>query len=114
MKLYPFEIDNSLKLVDLVSFKPGTFYKFFLVIRKKDGSPIADYLTTTKKEKIIKYWIIESKEAFDKYFPEMNFFCQTFPGSRLYLVLDRKDTNKSLRRLWDRFIEELDCCVDGG
>lgn len=36
----------------------------------------------------IKYWIIESKEAFDKYFPEMNFFCQTFPGSRLYLVLD--------------------------
>lgn len=114
MKLYPFEIDNSLKLMDLVSFKPGTFYKFFLVIRKKDGSPIADYLTTTKKEKIIKYWIIESKEAFDKYFPEMNFFCQTFPGSRLYLVLDRKDTKKSLRRLRDRSIEELDCCVDGG
>lgn len=107
-KHYPFLVDNTIQLNKLLSYKEGTYYKFFLIVRAKDKLSYSDSISLMGGEKIIKYWLVRNEDDYKKYIKEMNFLCSLLPGSRLYFCLDRKDIKKTLRLLRNEVIDELD------
>lgn len=104
------KIDNFDKIPSLCDFQDGSYYKFFLIIRKKDVGE-HPLITSKSQENLIKFWLIDSKEYFEKKKSEMLFLLEAIPISRLYMVLDAKSSTKTfitarenIQKVLDEFV----------
>lgn len=75
----------------LLNFTKGDYYKFEAIIRNKDGE---NRLATNPNSTSIKFWLIDSKESYDKLKPIMKEFCN-ITKARLYITLDKKSIKKT-------------------
>lgn len=86
---------NNTRLLDrFLFFQKDTYYKFVIIIRKKDGKNTLSS-NYDRREIIVKNYLISSKEELDMYLPDM-IKLANFVGGRLYVTTDRKDTRKTL------------------
>lgn len=94
-------IDNFGELPKLMHLEEGRYYKFFLVIRKKDvPNGVHPLITTKTQENIIRFWLVDDEERFyRKQIFEMQFLLQAVPYSRLYMVLDPKSNKRTLQTM---------------
>lgn len=94
-------IDNFGELPKLMYLQDGKYYKFFLVIRKKDApNGVHPMITPKSRENIIRFWLVDDEERFyRKQIFEMQFLLQAIPYSRLYMVLDQKSTKRTLQTM---------------
>lgn len=72
------------------------YYKFELLVRKKDGFNGA--LGDSKDNIKVKTWYVKSYEQFDKVKSEMIYLAEV-TGGRLYMVTDRKSMLKTLSNM---------------
>lgn len=91
VKLY---INNTRLLNRFLFFQKDTYYKFTIIIRKKDGKNTLSS-NYDRREIIVKNYLISSKEELDMYLPDM-IKLTDFVGGRLYVTTDRKDIRKTL------------------
>lgn len=91
-------VDNLEKIKDILKFdkndKPDNFYKFTLMIRDKDNQN-HPFLNKYRKEYIVKDWLIESKEMYERHIEEFRFLTDLIKG-RLYFTAEMKSLEKSL------------------
>lgn len=94
-------IDNFGELPKLMQLEEGRYYKFFLVIRKKDvPNGVHPLITSKSQENIIRFWLVDDEERFyRKQIFEMQFLLQAIPYSRLYMVLDPKSCKRTLQTM---------------
>lgn len=86
---------NNTRLLDrFLFFQKDTYYKFVIIIRKKDGKNTLSS-NYDRREIIVKNYLISSKEELDMYLPDM-IKLTDFVGGRLYVTTDRKDIKKTL------------------
>lgn len=90
-KLY---VNNTRLLNRFLFFQKDTYYKFAIIIRKKDGKNTLSS-NYDRREIIVKNYLISSKEELDMYLPDMIKLAD-FVGGRLYVTTDRKDIRKTL------------------
>lgn len=90
-------IDNFLEIENFMTFKEGSFYKFELLARNTDSDTnvvLLDPYTDGKPKNFnIKEWYVDSLEYYHKVKHEMKGLAE-LTGTRLYMVLDRKDKRK--------------------
>lgn len=86
---------NNTRLLDrFLFFQKDTYYKFTIIIRKKDSKNTLSS-NYDRREIIAKNYLISSKEELDTYLPDMIKLAD-FVGGRLYVTTDRKDIRKTL------------------
>lgn len=90
--------NNFDKVKQMLTFKEGTFYVFMALQRAKDFAD-ADHKTMpllkSEKQRLLKYWLVDSPESLAKYEQEMLTYC-TALGGRLYMCTDAKSVKKAL------------------
>lgn len=102
-------IDNTSFLEKLCIFNEDeSYYKFSAIVRKKDLIDTNFQLKfSSKKEILIKDWLIENKDQMDRALFDMRIFADIFP-CRIYLTLDRKSKKKTLVQLRNKVNSYLD------
>lgn len=105
-------IDNFASIPDLCQFNEHNFYKFFLMIRKKDVGE-HPLITSSSQENIVKFWLIDSEKYLNKKMSEMKFLLSVIPGARLYMVLDAKNGTKTLITMRSNVDKILDALLFG-
>jgi hypothetical protein len=75
------------------------FYKFDIMVRKKDN-PNNIFILNHNGSFLIHSWLISSVEQFNKYLPEMKKLCD-LTGARMYMLLDKKSTKSMAIQLAD-------------
>ena len=103
---------NNLNLINkLCNWKPGTYYKFACIIRSKDGNSLLQ-VKENKRELIVKHWLVENQDSFDKLIYDMLTYCRLF-NARLYMTTDRKSTKKSLFNISREVLHYLEQVCNG-
>ena len=97
-------INNFSQLHEFLKFPPNTYYKFQVLVRKKDGEEI------TKQSRLIKSYLIDSFGKIETLQAEMIKLCQTF-NARLYVSLDRGNTIKALFNVKQYIDTQLQDCL---
>lgn len=90
-------IDNFEKIKTILDFKPNTFYVFIALQRAKDFTEEERKqipLITSDKQRMLKYWLVDSEETLTRYMPEMKYYCTALKG-RLYMCTDVKSAKKA-------------------
>lgn len=87
-------VNNTRLLNRFLFFQKDTYYKFAIIIRKKDNKNTLSS-NYDRREIIVKNYLISSKEELDMYLPDM-IKLANFVGGRLYVTTDRKDIRKTL------------------
>lgn len=91
-------VDNLEKIKGILKFdkndRPDNFYKFTLMIRDKDCQN-HPFLNKYRKEYIVKDWLIESQEMYERHIDEFRFLTNLIKG-RLYFTSEMKSLEKSL------------------
>lgn len=92
-------INNLNPVCELMEFNPEkSYYKFVCLIRWKDFKDNPNKMVLKAKEKqeiLVKQWLIDSAESFDKLLTDMTRLTYLVKG-RLYMCVDRKSTLKTL------------------
>lgn len=105
-------IDNFSAIPDLCHFTGDNFYKFFLIVRKKDVGE-HPLITSKSQENIVKFWLIDNLEYLEKKMSEMRYLLNIIPGSRLYMTLDAKSNSKTLITMRNNVDKVLDALLFG-
>jgi mRNA-degrading endonuclease HigB of HigAB toxin-antitoxin module len=102
-------IDNTSFLEKLCIFNEDeSYYKFSAILRKKDcDQKELLFKFSSKKEILLKDWMVENKDQMDKALHDMKTFCDVFP-CRIYLSLDRKNKKKTLIQMRNKVDSYLD------
>ncbi len=105
-------IDNFSSIPDLCHFTGDNFYKFFLMIRKKDVGE-HPLITTKSQDNIIKIWLVNSEEYLNKKINEMKYLLKVIPNSRLYMCTDSKSNLKTIMTIRNNLNKVIDSALFG-
>lgn len=105
-------IDNFSAIPDLCQFTGDNFYKFFLMIRKKDVGE-HPLITTKSQENIIKIWLVNSEEYLNKKINEMKYLLKIIPNTRLYMCTDAKSNLKTIMTIRNNLNKVIDSALFG-
>lgn len=100
-------IDNFSAIPDLCHFTGDNFYKFFLMIRKKDVGE-HPLITSKSQENIIKIWLVNSEEYLNKKIKEMKYLLKVIPNTRLYMCTDAKSNLKTIMTIRNNLNKVID------
>lgn len=104
---------------NLLDFSKGGYYRFSLVIRKKDFNDenvFRKFIGSSKdgsREVVVRQWLIDSVDRFDQTIDSMLFFANVC-GGRLYLNTDNKNQYKTYAHIRDQTLQILDQYAYGG
>lgn len=105
-------IDNFSAIPDLCHFTGDNFYKFFLMIRKKDVGE-HPLITSKSQENIIKIWLVNSEEYLNKKINEMKYLLEVIPNTRLYMCTDAKSNLKTIMTIRNNLNKVIDTALFG-
>ena len=113
-------IDNTNEIETLLNFPneggKGTFYRFALILRKKDYSPENPSPLVYKdgrREMCVRQWIVTNRGEALAAIPDMKSLAD-LTGGRIYLGLDRKRCLGALRAMRSSIDVALDQLADAG
>ena len=113
-------IDNTNEIEALLNFpndgEKGTFYRFALILRKKDYSPENPSPLVYKdgrREMCVRQWIVTNRDEALAAIPDMKSLAD-LTGGRIYLGLDRKRCLGALRAMRSSIDVALDQLADAG
>ena len=105
-------IDNFASIPDLCHFTGDNFYKFFLMIRKKDVGE-HPLIISKSQENIIKIWLVNSEEYLNKKINEMKYLLKVIPNTRLYMCTDAKSNLKTIMTIRNNLNKVIDSALFG-
>lgn len=109
------KIDNTETVKQLLLFEKNSsrfFYKFAVIVRRKDYESKPVFMRTGSHEICVHQWLVSSLEEYEKLLPEMLKTAELFEA-RLYVALDRKDLYKALLQVQKSVSETLASIVLG-
>ena len=110
-RLTNMKIDNFEQMEKLLDFSEGTFYKFVLLVRQKDGDN--DLLTKgSSKTTVFKTFYVDSWEYYWSHKDIMKKYARA-TGARVYMCTDKKDCVKLCTSLMTELTKVFKSAIEG-
>ena len=98
-------VNNFTEVENYMKFEKGTFYKFAIIVRNKDGRTPLIVKNAPSGETTIKQWYVNTADYyFSRAKQEMTALADATRG-RLYMCIERKSTYKMFLLLLDKIVE---------